>query len=89
MPFHPPYEPDGSDGYTCPRKHHSDHPIKQSRTTCIYKLSIPSEIGYFQVEVFEQCGHQYLIVPPVAQQTPLVQQRKRPVRETAYRIERM
>ena len=41
--------------------------IKQSRTTCVYKLSIPPEIGYFQVEVFEQCSHQHLIVSPVAQ----------------------
>lgn len=41
--------------------------IKQSRTTRVCKLAIPSEIGYFQVEVFEQCGHQHLIVPSVAQ----------------------
>ena len=26
MPFHPPYEQDGNDGYICPRKHHSGHP---------------------------------------------------------------
>ena len=41
--------------------------IKQSRTTGVYKSAIPPEIGHFQIEAFEQCRHQHLIVSPVAQ----------------------
>ena len=40
MPFHPPYEQDGNDGYICPRKHHSGHPYKT-----IFKLKHLNNVG--------------------------------------------